>query len=129
MSRGGKREGAGRKVGSKLQKSAAIAHRLAEDGQTPLDFIVGLMRDESQPIDLRLDCAKAAAPYIHPRLAMVHNKIEGESELTKEQSRNVLLEAWEFARKVNEEIEEEKCRLFRERMPMMIDATPAPVAQ
>ncbi|HMX90941.1 MAG TPA: hypothetical protein PLY42_06230 [Nitrospira sp.] len=29
------------------------------------------MRDERQPVALRLDMAKAAAPYVHPRLASV----------------------------------------------------------
>ena len=124
MPRGGKREGSGRKVGSKVQKTALIAHRLAAEGQTPLDFIVELMRDESQPIELRLDCAKAAAPYIHPRLAMVHNKVETDSGLTKEERKNFLIEAFRTAQKVNAEIEEEKCRILRERMPVMIDATP-----
>jgi hypothetical protein len=68
MSRGGARPGAGRKPGSKLTKTAAIAHKLAEEGVTPLEYVLTLMRDESQPAELRLECAKTAMPYIHPRI-------------------------------------------------------------
>lgn len=76
MAWGGRREGAGRKQGSRLQKTAAIAHKLAEEGITPLEYILGLMRDETLPLDIRLDCAKAAAAYVHPRLAATHTLSE-----------------------------------------------------
>ena len=40
-------------------------------GPTPLDYLVQVMRDESLDLAKRLDAAKAAAPYLHPRLASV----------------------------------------------------------
>jgi len=33
----------------------------------PLDFLLDVMVDESQPIATRVDAAKAAAPYVHFR--------------------------------------------------------------
>ena len=69
--RGGKRPGAGRPKCSKMTKTAALVGKLAEDGVTPLEFIMTVMRDEAQPLPIRLNCAMAAAPYIHPRLAHV----------------------------------------------------------
>jgi len=33
--------------------------------------MLSIMRDESQPREVRLDAAKSAAPYVHPRLASV----------------------------------------------------------
>jgi hypothetical protein len=33
--------------------------------------MLATMRDEGQPVALRLDMAEAAAPYAHPRLASV----------------------------------------------------------
>jgi hypothetical protein len=33
--------------------------------------MLGTMRDATQPLALRLDMAKAAAPYVHSRLASV----------------------------------------------------------
>jgi hypothetical protein len=35
----------------------------------PLDVLVAAMRDLSQPIELRLAAAKAAAPYYHARVS------------------------------------------------------------
>lgn len=40
-------------------------------GPTPLDHMLQVMRDESVEPAKRLDAAKAAAPYVHPRLASV----------------------------------------------------------
>ena len=39
--------------------------------QQPLDFLLDVMADESQPIATRVDAAKAAAPYVHFRKGMV----------------------------------------------------------
>jgi hypothetical protein len=35
----------------------------------PLDYLLGIMRDEDQDARSRLDAAKAAAPYCHARLS------------------------------------------------------------
>jgi hypothetical protein len=43
--------------------------RIAAGGITPLDYMLQVMRDESVEPAKRLDAAKAAAPYVHPRLA------------------------------------------------------------
>lgn len=45
-----------------------------------MDFMLGVLRDESQPFERRQDMAKAAAPYVHPRLATVEQK--GDLSLT-----------------------------------------------
>lgn len=75
MARGGKREGAGRPKGSKTRKNAEIAQRAAEQGITPLEYMLEVMRDEANETSARLDAAKSAAPYIHPRLSAV--QVEG----------------------------------------------------
>ena len=69
MLHGGKREGAGRKPGSvsKLDREARV--RAQEGGMMPLDFLLGIMRDEDQDARSRLDAAKTAAPYCHARLS------------------------------------------------------------
>jgi len=36
---------------------------------TPLEFMLATMRDVSQPMPFRAEIAKAAAPYVHPKLA------------------------------------------------------------
>jgi hypothetical protein len=40
-----------------------------EDGMMPLDYLLGIMRDEDQNARSRLDAARAAAPYCHARLS------------------------------------------------------------
>jgi predicted DNA-binding protein (UPF0251 family) len=40
-------------------------------GTLPLDYMLAIMRDESQPVNRRIAAAKAAAPYCHPRLSPV----------------------------------------------------------
>ena len=38
-------------------------------GMSPLDFMVSVFRDETQPLAVRLDAALSVAPYCHPRLS------------------------------------------------------------
>lgn len=75
MSRGGRREGAGRKPGSKNKRSIAKvpllraqAHRRTAE-ELPLDVLTKAMRDISLPIELRLAAAARAAPYFHARIS------------------------------------------------------------
>jgi hypothetical protein len=67
--RGGRREGAGRKPGSVSKLDGEARRRAMEGGMMPLDYLLGIMRDENQDARWRLDAAKAAAPYCHARLS------------------------------------------------------------
>jgi hypothetical protein len=69
MPPGGRREGAGRKPGSVSKLDAEARKKAAEGGMMPLDFLLGIMRDDEQDARSRLDAAKAAAPYCHARLS------------------------------------------------------------
>ena len=81
--RGGARKGAGRKAGSLTKRTREIADRAMADGITPLEYMLQVMRaDPSDDMDprefmaacmMRFEAAKAAAPYIHPRLAAVEH--------------------------------------------------------
>jgi hypothetical protein len=78
--RGGRRPGAGRPVGSKNQRSAEIARAAADSGITPIEVMLGTMRElwaRGKPEAKReaAEIAKDAAPYIHPRLASIDQKI------------------------------------------------------
>lgn len=71
--RGGRRPGAGRKKGSvaKHRKLAAEATLKAVGNEmTPLEYLLGVMRNDPDEAR-RLDAAKAAAPYVHPRLSSI----------------------------------------------------------
>lgn len=73
MARGGARPGAGRKVGSVTKKSREIAEQAIAEGITPLDYMLRVLRNEEAEPHMRMDAAKAAAPYVHPRLAAVEH--------------------------------------------------------
>lgn len=81
--RGGRRTGAGRKPGSATKKTREIADRAAAEGITPLEYMLSIMRAEPRPdlgpkdwlaaVTMRFEAARAAAPYMHPRLAAVEH--------------------------------------------------------
>jgi hypothetical protein len=84
MPSGGRRPGAGRPKGSKVKKTMDIAIAAAAAGETPLEYMLRVMRDESVPALVRLDLAKAAAPYMHARLASTVLNAAVEQSLTIE---------------------------------------------
>lgn len=85
---GGKRGGAGRKAGSRSRKSAERAVKAAEQGLTPLEFMLNILRDEEQSSHDRFEAAKAAAPFVHPRLAAV--EIAGALTMKQEEAVDLL---------------------------------------
>ncbi len=83
--RGGKRSGAGRKKGSVTKATVyrqEMLARAAADGLTPLEFMLNVLRDEEKPFDDRFEAAKAAAPYVHPRLAAVEHSGDQDNPLS-----------------------------------------------
>lgn len=77
MSRGGIREGAGRKKGAPNKATQERQKRVAASGITPLDYMLKVMRDGKADAGRRDDMAKAAAPYIHPKLASMQHTGRG----------------------------------------------------
>lgn len=81
--RGGARKGAGRKPGQATTKTREVADKAAAEGITPLEYMLTVMRSEPpeglegpqllSAMNLRFEAAKAAAPYIHPKLSAVEH--------------------------------------------------------
>ncbi len=72
----GKKTG-GRRKGILNKRTVAKREELAlatDAGISPLDFMLNRMRDETADPQERLDAAKAAAPYVHPKLASIEHK-------------------------------------------------------
>lgn len=84
MPRGGPREGAGRPKGSKSRATREREKKILESGLTPLEYMISVVRDEGAPRGDRLDAAKAAAPYLHPRLSSV--QVSGDLTINHEQA-------------------------------------------
>ena len=68
----------GRQKGTPNKASQAKAAAVEASGLTPLDYMVSVMRDGELELNVRLDAAKSAAPYIHPRLnSIAHTGKDG----------------------------------------------------
>ena len=50
----------------------------------PLDYMLQVLRNEKETREVRMDAAKAAAPYLHARLASTEIKGDGESPIVTE---------------------------------------------
>lgn len=68
----GKKTG-GRQKGTPNRATAARQEEVAASGLTPLAYMLGILRDEKMPADARFEAAKAAAPFVHPKLAAIEH--------------------------------------------------------
>jgi hypothetical protein len=73
----GERRG-GRQKGTPNKKTRKFMESVAASGLVPLEYMLKIMRDEMQPQEVRMERAKAAAPFVHPRLAAV--KVAGDKD-------------------------------------------------
>src|SRR5258708_30948915 len=73
----GERRG-GRQKGTPNKKTREFMERVQASGLVPLEYMLAVMRDETAPPERRDEMAKAAAPFVHPRLAAV--KVQGDRD-------------------------------------------------
>ena len=72
----------GRPPGAKNKATIEREKAIKEYGITPLDYMLSIVCDNGQDQQTRLDAAKAAAPYVHPRLATIEQNNTGEQKHT-----------------------------------------------
>lgn len=65
---GGKRKGAGKKAGTRAKKTVALLEAVRATGETPLEYMLRVMRDPSADDSRRDEMAKGAAPYLHSKM-------------------------------------------------------------
>src|SRR5437588_10741250 len=63
--RGGRQRGTPNK--KTLLKNAVFLAAAGEPNRSPLEFMLALMRDPQAPLDLRIEMAATAAPFVHAR--------------------------------------------------------------
>ena len=87
----------GRPPGSKNKRTLEVMKRdrevvdaAAAAGETPLQYLLGVMRNRENTDEVRLDAAKAAAPYVHARLNAVEAKITHRDEMNLEELRRAI---------------------------------------
>lgn len=73
---GGARAGAGKPRGAKRKITEEAIERAGE-GETPLEYMLRIMRDRDQGDDRRDKMAIAAASYMHPRAVEVSGEDGG----------------------------------------------------
>lgn len=69
--RGGPRPGSGRKKGKHNIATEKARAEAEASGETPLAYMLRVMRDPKAKQDRRDGMARAAAPYLHAKLASV----------------------------------------------------------
>ena len=57
----------GGRVPGQRNKRTAELMALAEEGETPCAYALRIMRDDEQPPDVRMNAARLAAPFVHPK--------------------------------------------------------------
>jgi hypothetical protein len=74
----GKKTG-GRRKGTPNKATSVKFAEIAATGETPLDYMLRVMRDKTIEHDRRDKMAAACAPYVHPKLASLeHSGKDGE---------------------------------------------------
>ena len=71
--RGGRQKGTPNK--STALKRAALSAASADPTITPLQFLLGVMRDPQVPTDLRIRVARAAAPLVHGKRGIASREV------------------------------------------------------
>jgi hypothetical protein len=70
MTRGGKREGSGRKRGAPNKRTVELIKKAAAlDYEDPVDFLLSVVSDTEAETDLRIKAAGMVAPYVRAKLA------------------------------------------------------------
>jgi hypothetical protein len=93
MPRGGRRAGAGRKPGAAAVKTREAANLILASGITPLGYFQGLLEGTMAFDQVKFEAAKAAAPFVHARLAAVEHSgqigVKRASEVTDDELANI----------------------------------------
>lgn len=78
MPAGGARPNSGRPKGARDRHTERRIRAIEESGLTPLAYLLSVLRNEDAELTTRLEAAKSAAPYVHPRLAQIDATLKGD---------------------------------------------------
>ena len=76
----GRTKTGGRQKGVANKRTQQFQAAVADSGLTPLQYMLAVLRDETADPERRDEMAKAAAPYIHPRLASIEASHRGDKQ-------------------------------------------------
>jgi len=72
--KGGARPGAGRKPGGtnrRTRERSAAAEAVRREGLSPREFFLQIMRDETKPLELRMQAGRDCIRFCHPALTAI----------------------------------------------------------
>ena len=67
------RKTGGRQKGTPNKATTKQAEEIRKSGLTPLQYLMRIVRNPKKDEAVRIEAAKAAAPYVHPRLQAVEH--------------------------------------------------------
>jgi hypothetical protein len=76
MTKGGARPGAGRPKGSVHRRSVDAVAKAMVEGISPVEYMLGIMRDPKADTKERAWAAEKAAPFVHPRAAPMERTVQ-----------------------------------------------------
>jgi hypothetical protein len=79
MTHGERRNGAGRPRGAISLSTRAVLEASISGGETPIAYMLRVMRDEDAPDARRDEMAKAAAAYLHCKLSLIRGEDDDEA--------------------------------------------------
>ena len=91
----------GRPPGARNIRSEETAKEIQESGLTPLDYLMRIVRDEKAPMKERIQCATAAAPFVHARLSAIEMDLLTDRRSIDDYMPEELLEIIEAAKQVH----------------------------
>ena len=73
----------GRAKGVKNKDKQAIIDLAVSKGQTPLEYLLEQLNDDSNSTSVRIDASKAAAPFVHRKMPLaVEADVKGSMTVT-----------------------------------------------
>ena len=72
----------GRPKGARNTRTRALIEAAEAGGETPLQYMLRVMRDQHAPARRRDEMAKAAAPFFHAKLAAIEHSIPQDHPIT-----------------------------------------------
>jgi hypothetical protein len=111
----------GRQTGSANRRTRELLAAAEARGQSPLEYMLSVMRDPAAPADRRDRMAAAVAPYVHPRLAVSAVSVRERkfSDMTEEERKREIERLLAQARQVIAKAKAEE---------RLIDVTPTATA-
>jgi hypothetical protein len=70
----------GRQKGVRNKATAKREAEIAATGLTPLEYLLSIVRNPRAKAATRIDAAKSAAPYVHPKLSSIAMQVAGDAD-------------------------------------------------